>query len=264
MLYVSRFHLRVNKLKLWNFLNILDQFWILSWALLIIQSTFLRDALSDFFFSDSLVALGVSKHILELVYKSIVESVLTFHLPIWYEHLNCRLKNKLSRIVSSANKIIGRPQNQLTQLYVERTKKKTRVILADGSHPLFSQFELLKSGKSDRVPLAKKKWSLSSLMQLESLIQQLLIEQCVRLEGFFFLYVYVTSYCVFICMLLFCCVWWAKDNFPLRWTIKLYNTIQYNTIALGQVLLTNVVFFSTISVLFVSMLNLITWPWWFL
>ncbi len=53
-------------------------------------------------------------------------------------------------------------------------------------------------------------------MQLESLIQQLLIEQCVRLEKkkklclFFFcvlhVYVYVTSYCVFICMLLFCCV----------------------------------------------------------
>ncbi len=63
-----------------------------------------------------LSGLGVSKHILELVYKSIVESVLTFHLPVWYEHLNSRLKNKLSRIVSSANKIIGRPQNQLTQL----------------------------------------------------------------------------------------------------------------------------------------------------
>ncbi len=104
-----------------------------------------------------LSGLGVSKHILERVYKSIVESVLTFHLPVWYEHLNCRLKNKLSRIVSSANKIIGRPQNQLTQLYVERTKKKTRVILADGSHPLFSQFELLKSGRRYRVPLAKKK-----------------------------------------------------------------------------------------------------------
>ncbi len=55
--------------------------------------------------------LGVIKHILELVYRSIVESVVNFHLSVWYEHLNCRLKNKFSRIVSSANKIIGRPQN---------------------------------------------------------------------------------------------------------------------------------------------------------
>ncbi len=126
------------------------------------------------------------------MYKSIVESVLTFHLPVWYEHLNCRLKNKLSRIVSSANKIIGRPQNPLSQLYVERTKKKTIVILADGSHPLFSQFELLKLGRRYRVHLAKKMClrSLSSPMQLESLIQQLLIEQCVRLELFFFCFVF--------------------------------------------------------------------------
>ncbi len=103
-----------------------------------------------------LSGLGVSKHILDLVYKYIVESVLTFHLSVWHEHLNCRLKNKLSRIVSSANKIIVRPQNQLTQVYVERTKKTTRVILADGSHPLFSQCELLKSGRRYRVPLANK------------------------------------------------------------------------------------------------------------
>ncbi len=59
--------------------------------------------------------------------------------------------------------------------------------------------------------------SLSSPIQLELLIQQLLIEQCVRLEGvfFFLLYVYVTSYCVFICMLLFCCLGEPKINFHL-------------------------------------------------
>ncbi len=73
------------------------------------------------------------------MYKSIAEIVLNFHLSAWYEHLNLKLKNKLSRIVSMANKIIDRPQSQLIQLYVERTKK-ARVILADSSHPLFSQF----------------------------------------------------------------------------------------------------------------------------
>ncbi len=66
-----------NKLKLWNILNILDQFWILSSVLLIIQSTFLKDAVSVFFFSDSLVVL-VLVNILELVNKTIVESVLIF------------------------------------------------------------------------------------------------------------------------------------------------------------------------------------------
>ncbi len=217
---MRRFHLRVNKLKLWNIFNYLGLI-VYSQLSFADNSEYIFKRCSQrLFLLRQLSGLGVSKHILELVYRSIVESVVNFHLSVWYEHLNCRLKNTLSRIVSSANKIIGRPQNQLTQLYVERTKKKTRVILADGSHPLFSQFELLKSGRRYRVPLAKKKMclrSLSSPIQLELLIQQLLIEQCVRLEGvfFFLLYVYVTSYCVFICMLLFCCLGEPKINFHL-------------------------------------------------
>lgn len=53
-----------------------------------------------------LSGLGVSQQILELVYRSLVESVFTIHLPAWYCHLNCRNKNKLSRVVvSMANKI---------------------------------------------------------------------------------------------------------------------------------------------------------------
>lgn len=98
----------------------------------------------------------VSQQILELVYKTIVESVLTFHLPAWYGHLNCRSKNKLSRIVSMASKIVGKPQKALTQLFTERTRKKARSILGDSSHPLFSQFEPLSSGRRYRVPLATK------------------------------------------------------------------------------------------------------------
>ncbi len=89
------------------------------------------------------------------MYKSIAESVLNFHLSAWYEHLNCRFKNKFSRIVSMANKIIVRPQSQIIQLYVERTKAAARVILADSSHH-FSQFEPLKSGRCYRVPLVNK------------------------------------------------------------------------------------------------------------
>ncbi len=171
------------------------------------------------------------------MYKSIVESVLTFHLSAWYEHLNCRLKNKLSRIVSMANKITGRPQNLLKQLYVERTKKEARVILADSFHPLFGQFEPLKSGRRYRVPLVLKnvfKRGLLSLMQLKSLIQQVFNQTVCKAWTVSYYPLLcnicnVINDCVFIllCMLLLILLcWWAKDNFPLRWTIKLYNTIQ--------------------------------------
>ena len=99
---------------------------------------------------------GVSQQILELVYKTLIESVLTFHFLVWLGHLNCRSRNKLSRIVSMASKVVGKPPKSLTLLFTERTRKKARSILADSSHPLFSQFEPLNSGRRYRVPLATK------------------------------------------------------------------------------------------------------------
>ena len=63
-----------------------------------------------------LSSIGVSQQILETVHKSIVESVLTFHLTAWYSHMSCRAKTKLSRVVSRGSKIVGRPQRALSEL----------------------------------------------------------------------------------------------------------------------------------------------------
>ena len=63
--------------------------------------------------------LGVSTKIIELVYITHIESVLTFHLSAWFGHLNCKLKKKLNRIVLMASKIVGKPQKQLTQIYID-------------------------------------------------------------------------------------------------------------------------------------------------
>ena len=51
------------------------------------------------------------QQILELVNKTLVENVLTFHLPAWYGHLNCRSKNKLSRIVLIAAEKLANPKS---------------------------------------------------------------------------------------------------------------------------------------------------------
>ena len=101
-------------------------------------------------------SFSVSQHVLELVYKTMIESVLTFHLSAWFGHLNCKFLNKLSRIVSMASKIIGKPQKALSLLYRERVRKKALSITADGSHPLSREFVLLHSGRRYRVPLATK------------------------------------------------------------------------------------------------------------
>ncbi len=62
-----------------------------------------------------LSSLGVSQKILELVYITHVESVLTFHLSVWFGYLSCKCKTKLNKIVSRASKIVGRPQKPLIE-----------------------------------------------------------------------------------------------------------------------------------------------------
>ncbi len=72
--------------------------------------------------------------------------------------------------------------------------------------------------------------------------------------SFYFILCYVcnvTSYCDFIllCMLLLILLcWWAKDNFPLRWTIKLYYTILYYTILYYTILYYTILYYTILQV----------------
>ncbi len=60
---------------------------------------------------------GVSQNTLEIAYKALLESVLTYNLTSWYGHLNCKQKNNLARVTKTASKIIGRPQSNLGEVY---------------------------------------------------------------------------------------------------------------------------------------------------
>ena len=44
-------------------------------------------------------SFDASRHLLQIVYKSLVESVLTFNIVVWYENLDVKRKAKLVRIV---------------------------------------------------------------------------------------------------------------------------------------------------------------------
>lgn len=91
------------------------QSWTPRWALRNIQSIFSKDADSDFIFFRK---LSGSQQILDTgAPKYFVQRALTFHLPAWCGHLNCRSKRKLSGFLSMASKIVGKPQKPSTQLF---------------------------------------------------------------------------------------------------------------------------------------------------
>ena len=101
-------------------------------------------------------SFDVSRELLQIVYKSLVESVLTFNIVVWYGNLGVKGKAKLARIVGMAGKIVGAKQDSLSDLYLTAVERKTARILDDAKHPLFSQFQKLRSGRRYKVPIARK------------------------------------------------------------------------------------------------------------
>ena len=103
-----------------------------------------------------LSSFGVSRELLQTVYKSLVESVLTFNIVVWCGNLGVKGKTKLARIVGMAGKILGAKQDSLSDLYLTAVERKTAWIVDDAKHPLFSQFRKLPSGRRYKVPIARQ------------------------------------------------------------------------------------------------------------
>ena len=98
------------------------------------------------------------------MYKSLVESVLTFNIVVWYWNLGVKGKAKLARIVGMAGKIIGAKQDSLSDLYLTALERKTARILDDAKNPLFSRFHKLRSGRRYKVPIARKNVSAKNIL----------------------------------------------------------------------------------------------------
>jgi len=115
-----------------------------------------KKAQQRLFLLRKLRSFDVSAHILQMVYQALIESILSFNIVTWFSHLNVREKNRLSRVVNIASKIIGVPQQQLTTLYDRALTRNAVKISCDKTHPLNRKFVKLPSGRRYRVPLAKK------------------------------------------------------------------------------------------------------------
>ena len=98
----------------------------------------------------------VDSAVLELVYRSLVESILAFNIVTWYGNLRMKEKTRLNSIVNSASKVIGKRQKSLPDIYRRTVKKKAQSILMDDKHPLRNCFQFLRSGRRLRVPAWKR------------------------------------------------------------------------------------------------------------
>ena len=110
-----------------------------------------------------LKSFDVSQHILQLVYRSLIESVLSFNEITWYGDVSRKNKVKLARVVNTASKLIGNDHKQLSSICKDALKRKSTQILYDPAH-LNQAFQKLSSRRRLKVPLAKKNLFKKSLV----------------------------------------------------------------------------------------------------
>ncbi|CAL9697709.1 unnamed protein product [Knipowitschia caucasica] len=80
-------------------------------------------------------------------YTAIIESILTSSITVWFAGATVRDKQRLQRIVRSAEEVIGRSLPSLQDLYVARARGRAGRITADPSHPAYGLFQPLPSGR---------------------------------------------------------------------------------------------------------------------
>ena len=95
----------------------------------------------------------VSQHILQLVYRDLIESVLSFNIITWYGNVSAKSTIKIARVVNTASKLIGNEQKHLSSIYNAALKREPRQVLYDPTHPLNDAFQKLPSGRRLKVPM---------------------------------------------------------------------------------------------------------------
>ena len=81
-----------------------------------------------------------------------------------YGSLGVRGKKVLNDVVNVCNKVVGKRQACMQDLYERQLKQKARQIVGDQSHVLAKFFELLLSGRRYRT--VKGKWDFLRLLFL--------------------------------------------------------------------------------------------------
>ena len=94
----------------------------------------------------------IDQNIMMSFYRTFVQSVITYNFLSWFGNLSVQNKNKLSKILNTASKIIGLPIETIGSYYEHQISKKANKILSDSTHILFSEYSQLPSGRRLRMP----------------------------------------------------------------------------------------------------------------
>ena len=113
-------------------------------------TTCVKKAQQRLFFLRRLKKFGLCRKILELFYRSTIESILTFSIAVWYGTSTQQQRKKLDRVVRTASRIVGTELTPIDDIFRKRAVSRARLVIKDGSHPANHLFTLLPSKKRYR------------------------------------------------------------------------------------------------------------------
>ncbi|KAM4595720.1 uncharacterized protein V3H82_003110 [Fundulus diaphanus] len=117
----------------------------LKWELNINSLT--KKAQQRMYFLRQLKKFNLPRTMIVHFYSSIIESILTSSITIWYAGATAKDKGRLQRVIRSAEKVIGCNLPSLQDLYASRTLRRAGKIVADPSHPSHRLFQSLPPGR---------------------------------------------------------------------------------------------------------------------
>ena len=79
-----------------------------------------KKAQQRLFFLCQLKKFGLRREILVQFYRSVIESILTFSICVWFGGISQRQRGRLDRVVKTASKIVGSELTSLTAIYKDR------------------------------------------------------------------------------------------------------------------------------------------------
>jgi len=97
----------------------------------------------------------VDAKILNIFYKSVIESVMFFGVSVWGGNTTDDDNKKISRVRRWAGRITKSKPATRFEIYKARSLSLARKIMADRTHPLSTEFNMLPSGRRLRQPPSK-------------------------------------------------------------------------------------------------------------
>ncbi len=119
------------------------------------------------YFLCRLRVFGVNQKVLLLFYHAVIESIFRYGISAWFGNLSVHLKAQITRLTQRAMKIMGVKQHPTPQaLFEETVTRQAQKIISYTTHVLYSEYQLLPSGRRFRVPKCRLNHFKNSFVRL--------------------------------------------------------------------------------------------------